>query len=374
MKIAINLLYLLPGIVGGTETYARGLLGGLASVDKNNEYFIFVNRESASWPLPDAANFTRVVCPVRASSQLTRYVFEQTGLPLLLKKYGADVVHSLGYVGPLWAPCRKIVTIHDMNTVGHKNMIPLIKRIFLGMFVKYSALTADHVITVSEFSRSEIMKYVKISPERISVTHEASNSVNKTFEAKDTQAVQQMYAIDGPYLLAFGGVTHNKNIPNLIKAFSKISPAIKHSLVLIGHLPPKTIIHGLIDELNLGGRVIMTGYVPDNHVHHLLKGSELFVFPSLYEGFGLPILEAQKNGVCVACSRRASLPEVAAAGAQYFDPESIEDMASVIAQCLNSDGLRKDLIAKGYENSEKYSWEKTATETLRLYHLVLQGK
>ena len=105
MKIGINLLYLLPGVVGGTETYAAGLLQGLAEIDQRNEYVVFVNRESENWPLPQAANFTRVVCPVRAAGRASRYFFEQVRLPRLLAQYHIDVVHSLGYVGPLVAPC-----------------------------------------------------------------------------------------------------------------------------------------------------------------------------------------------------------------------------------------------------------------------------
>src|SRR5437870_13548482 len=115
MRIALNLLYLIPGVVGGTETYAAGLLHGLANVDAQDQFVVFVNRESQQWPLPVSPNFTRVICPVSALSRSRRYFFEQVLLPRWLQKHAIDVVHSLGYVSPLFTSCASIVTIHDLN-------------------------------------------------------------------------------------------------------------------------------------------------------------------------------------------------------------------------------------------------------------------
>jgi hypothetical protein len=113
MKIGINLLYLIPGVVGGTETYASGLLPGLAAIDQENEYVVFVNWESADWPLPEASNFSRVVCPVSATSRSQRYFFEQLRLPVLLKRHSVNLVHSLGYASPLSIPCPLVVSVRD---------------------------------------------------------------------------------------------------------------------------------------------------------------------------------------------------------------------------------------------------------------------
>jgi hypothetical protein len=141
VRVGLDLLYLIPGVVGGTETYARGLLCGLSRVAADHEFVVFVNREADTWPLPDGP-FTRVVCPVDATSRLARYAFEQFRLPLWAKAYEVDVLHALGYVGPLAAPCALIVTVPDLNTVAFGHQLSRSKRIVLGAFTKWSRTTS----------------------------------------------------------------------------------------------------------------------------------------------------------------------------------------------------------------------------------------
>ena len=135
MKIGLNLLYLLPGIVGGTETYAAGLLNGLSKVDGENEYLVFVNSESASWPMPGRENFRRILCSVKASNRAGRYFFEQVRLPKVLKEKGVDLVHSLGYVGPLRPPCPAVLTLHDLNYRAIGSTMPWYRHLVLESLV-----------------------------------------------------------------------------------------------------------------------------------------------------------------------------------------------------------------------------------------------
>lgn len=372
MKIGINLLYLLPGVVGGTETYAAGLLHGLAEIDRQNEYCIFVNRESESWPLPRAANFTRIVCPIRAAGRVSRYFFEQARLPRLLARYRIDLVHSLGYVGPLLAPCPSVVTIHDLNYIVLRHAMPGVRRTALRFFSMQSARRANRVITVSHFSKSEICRTIKLDPGRITVTHEAvfRRDASNSSENWDDLAIR--YRIRTPYVVAFGGRTLNKNIPLLIRAFARVMEGSPHSLVLIGHIPPDVDLEMATREMR--DRITTTGPVPEEHLFPLLSHADLFVLPSLYEGFGLPVLEAQQAGVAVACSTAGSLPEVAGDGAIYFDPTSVEATAETIRRCLGDATLRSQLIAKGRENLARFSWEKTARETLAVYQDVFKQR
>ncbi|TRZ52645.1 hypothetical protein D4S03_03080, partial [bacterium] len=201
MKIGINLLYLLPGVVGGTETYAAGLLRGLAEIDRLNEYCVFVNRESESWPLPQAANFTRVVCPIRAAGRASRYLFEQVRLPRLLARYRIDVVHSLGYVGPLVAPCPSVVTIHDMNYIALRHAMPGMKRTALRFFSIQSARRANHVITVSHFSKREICRTIKLDPGKTTVTHEAVLRSDTSNSSENWDELTSRYRIRAPYVV-----------------------------------------------------------------------------------------------------------------------------------------------------------------------------
>jgi glycosyltransferase involved in cell wall biosynthesis len=371
MKIGINLLYLLPGMVGGTETYAAGLLHGLAEIDLRNEYVVFVNSESVNWPLPEAANFTRVVCPVRAARRASRYLFEQLRLPLLLSRYDIDVVHSLGYVGPLLAPCPSIVTIHDLNYFALKKTMPFIKRNVLRFFSMQSARRAAHVMTISHFSKGEICRIIKLEPSKTTVGHLGAGYGASNFSG-DWAELTSRYNIRTPYVAAFGGGTLNKNMPRLIRAFASVKDTFPHSLLLIGHIPSDLDLTAETKEVR--DRVTVTGYVPGDHILPLLSHAELFVLPSLYEGFGLPVLEAQQASVAVACSSAGSLPEVGGDGALYFDPTSVEQMADAIRHCLSDVRLRSQLISKGRENVSRFSWTKTAKETLSVYQRAVKSR
>jgi len=368
MRIGLNLLYLLPNIVGGTETYAAGLLHGLARLGDQNEFVIFINKESANWPIPQAANFVRVMCPVAAINRGQRYFYEQFRLPSMLKKYEIDVVHSLGYIGPLWTPCLAIVTVHDLNYLAIGHTMPLGKRYLLRFFSVQAAQRAKAVITVSSYSKSVICDELKIHPNKITVTLEGPRWNENYISPDVVNKIKASYGISGPYLVAFGGGALHKNIPRLLQAFAELKKELPHKLVLIGHLP---------HNLNLGELpedIIATGYVPAEHVLPLLMGAELFVLPSLYEGFGLPVLEAQQSGVPVVCSTAGSLPEVAGAAAVFFDPYSVEDMADKISRVAHAKVLQEELRQKGLINVKRFSWEKTARETMAVYQQVFETK
>ena len=164
----------------------------------------------------------------------------------------------------------------------------------------------------------------------------------------------------------------NKNMPRLIRAFTTVKDTFPHSLVLIGHIPSDLDLTAETREVR--DRVTVTGYVPGEHILPLLSHAELFVLPSLYEGFGLPVLEAQQASVAVACSSAGSLPEVGGDGALYFDPTSVEQMADAIRNCLSDARLRSQLISKGRENVSRFSWTKTAKETLSVYQRAVESR
>ncbi len=365
MRIGLNLLYIIPGENGGTQTYAESLIKALAALNTSDEFVVFVSEEGAALDLPPQANFRKIVCPVRAARREARYAYEQLIFPRLLRRHKLDVLHSLGYVCPLRVPCRSVVTIHDLNYLTPWHGMSRQKRLVLGWFIKQSARRADTVLTVSEFSKSEIHCRLRIPEAKIAVTLEGPR------EAPPPEAWKEIagrYAVDTPYVMAFGSLTANKNIPRLIQAFAAIQAQVPHTLLLVGHLPPGAELHTEIKALGLDGRVKITGYVPDSHIMPLLKHADLFVFPSLYEGFGLPVLEAQKAGTAVACSSAASLPEVAGDGAAFFDPALVEEISRVLLGCLQDPAQRESLAARGRANLQRFSWEQTAAQTLRCYH------
>jgi glycosyltransferase involved in cell wall biosynthesis len=366
MRIGLNLLYLLPGVVGGTETYAAGLLAGLAKINSDDEFIVFVNREAENWPLPGTSNFTRIVCPVRAVSRARRYCYEQLCLPRLIRAHGVDLVHSLGFVAPLFLPCPSVLTVCDIVFRTCADQIPLVRRLPLRFFTRQSVLRAKSIITISNFACSQIALEFGIPLAKITVTHLADSAIS----ADDTTlaAAMQRYGIKRPYIIAFSSFSPHKNIPRLLQAFTRAQRDYKlpHQLVLLGH--------GAAGERKdtQTQDVIFTGFVDGASKYALLKGADLLVFPSTYEGFGLPVLEAQKVGVPVVCSKAASLPEVAGEAAIYFDPLSIDAMAKAIGQVVLNPDLQKTLIQSGLQNAAKFSWEQTARLTLEVYRKTIK--
>ena len=221
MQVGINLLYLLPGVVGGTQTYAQELLRALAKQRETHEYFLFVNEESRDLPLPSAPNFQRVICPVRAHSRSARYRYEQLALPHQLKSCHLDVVHSLGYVGPRRSPCKHVVTIHDLNYRAFKGAMRADKRVVLGFFVRQTARHADHIIAVSQFSKEQIVQHLHIRADKISVVHEAAKTSGEAQGEGEPQAILEDYGVCSPYITAFSSLSLNKNMPRLLAAFAR---------------------------------------------------------------------------------------------------------------------------------------------------------
>ncbi len=378
MRIGINLLYLLPYPVIGTGTYAAGLLAGLARVAPDAQFCVFLNRESASWPLPTSRNFIRVHCPVSASSRASRYFFEQFGLPRLLRAHAVDLVHSLGYVSPLLTPCPSVVTVPDLNYRAFGQAMPLVRRLALSRFIYYSVRRAHAVIAISDYCRREILSAFRVSPQKVAVTHLAPREREEaSLAGSELQNLYHRLGITPPFLLAFGGGwSPHKNVPRLLQAFARARAKyhIPHQLALIGPPPDSGPCDDLLEQPELRSAVRFIGNLDDRSLKSVLSGAELFVLPSLYEGFGLPILEAMALGVPVVCSTAASLPEVGGNAAIYFDPLSVDDMAEKIGRVALDTALRERLKHLGAQNVQRFSWERTAQQTLEVYWSILRAQ
>jgi glycosyltransferase involved in cell wall biosynthesis len=372
MRIALNLLYLIPGVVGGTETYAVSLLKSLADYDRKNEYFVFVNRAAASLGLPDTDHFRRVVCGIHGSSRGLRYAWEQIVLPCQLKHYRIDLVHSLGYVGPLITHCPSVVTVPDLNHAALSQRMPATRRRVLKFFTTEAVRRAKHVLTISHFSKEEITRTMQVDPAKVTVTHLGPGRDWVTNAA--WESLSRQYGIPSSFVVAFAGGSVHKNIDRLMAAFKSAAKDLPHHLVLIGPAPPGMDIKKEAVEMGIADRVRTLGYIPTAHLQPILSHADLFVLPSLYEGFGIPVLEAQKAGVAVACSRVASLPEVAGDGAVFFDPQSVDDMSRVMQNCLMEPNVRSRLRDLGNANLKRFSWRKAAVETCAVYERVLQER
>ncbi|MGA8728522.1 MAG: glycosyltransferase family 1 protein [Terracidiphilus sp.] len=360
MRIALNLLYLIPTEFGGGETYARGLLCGLADCQGADEIFVYVNKSARDWPLPENGTFRKSICSISGRRRIIRYLYEQLVFPVLLLRDRIDVVHSLGNVSPLLAPCSAVVTISDLYFKHFAKNMSFFRLAALRFFVSLSARRSDQIITVSEFSRRELCREFPSAEKKITVTHLATQH-RPAFH--NSHYVDDTFRIGSPYFVAFSSESVHKNIEKLIEAYTyaRNHDGLLHKLVILG----KPIQNAPEVE-----GIAYTGYLSDSTLLTILGGASFLIFPSLYEGFGLPLLEAMAIGVPVACSTAGSLPEVAGDSALLFCPTSPLAIRSALVR-MSTDGELRDLLrSKGYENLKRFSWQKTAAETYRVLKLA----
>lgn len=374
-KIGINLLYINPKLAGGSVTYALKLVKEISLLDNNNKYIIYINKECKNINFEVGKNFEIRVLNFEYSSVYLRYFWEQLILPFYLNLDKIDLLHSLGYVTPLFTNVKKVVSILDINYKGHSNNMSASKRFLLGSMVNLSAIFSDKIITISEFSKKQIVKYTQVKENKIIVTLLSGSSDLPPSENKATNEILKKYNIFNEFIIAFSSPSPHKNIERLLEAVSEI---LKYNsnlkLVLVGHQHKSESLNKVIQKNNLNDDVIFTGFVPDEDIQPLMSNAKLFVFPSLYEGFGIPLLDAQVCQIPVVSSNAGSLPEVGGNAVLYFDPENTTEMTEVISRVLEKDSIKAEIIKKGIENREKFSWKKTAEQTLDVYKKILNYK
>lgn len=366
---------MLPGKVGGTETYLRGLLKGLSKIDIKNQYIIFTNRENHGTFDIKQDNFSEILCDVPAKFRSLRIFWEQVLLPFYIKKHRIDVLHSPGYVSPVWAKCAKVVTIHDMQYFYYPEYFPKAKLLYWRYLIPLSARNSDLVVTVSNNSKIDIINLLNIPAEKVIITYEASkffiDGLNNTWSDNNTFC---KHNIKRDYILSVASLLPHKNLDKLIEGFGLLANKVEHQLVLVGL--KGCALNTIRDAIKKKGikqdRVLLLGYVSDNELVTLYKKASLFVLPSLFEGFGIPLLEAMSLGCPVAASNRTSIPEVVGDAGVLFNPKDSKEIAQKIYSILYDSKLRDDLIKKGYERAKMFSWEKMAKQTLTAYYKAFE--
>jgi glycosyltransferase involved in cell wall biosynthesis len=269
------------------------------------------------------------------------------------------------------------VSVPDLNFKAFGNAMPFPRRFMLSLIVRQAVLRSNKVITISKFSRQEILREYDVPPEKIIVTYLAADIDNIKNETEGgTDGILDLPGVKQPYIVAFSSICPNKNISRLIEAFSdaKKNNRLEQKLALIGHKYPIEIGKKGAGLLDANKDVVWTGYLERQQVFGVLKRADFLVFPSFYEGFGLPLIEAMAAGVPVVCSNAASLPEVAGDAGVFFDPFSVKDMADTIVSVATNLQLRTNLRQKGFKNLERFSWKKTAAQTVAVYDELLQNR
>jgi len=343
----------------GLGRYTRNLLSSLLEVS-SDEFVVFAPRSFGR----EIAEFPRVkFVPVTSSY----YSFqEQTIFLMSLMQENLDLMHFLHFNAPVLYRRPFVVTIHDLTRFffpAQKNSGQFHQWAYEEVF-RSVVLHAQRIITVSEHTRSDLIRYFPQVANKTSVVYEGVDH-----KMPNGSGDQELLHALTDYLLFVGVWMTHKNIPRLLLSFKKIvENGYCGSLVVTGEGKPHHVdVPRLVKSIGLKDRVILPGKVDDDTLRHLYAGAKAFIFPSLYEGFGFPPLEAMSCGTPVAASRVSSIPEILGDAAAYFDPYSVDDMTNAITHLINDQGMQAELIERGRKRVSEYAWNTCASETLDVY-------
>jgi glycosyltransferase involved in cell wall biosynthesis len=355
----------------GIGTYIRNLLRHLSRLDQSTEYVLLCQKEHCGIVSSLGPNFRAVLEQAGAYS-----VREQVSVPFHLRREGADLFHAPHYVLPPLTPCRSVVTIHDCIHLRFPQYLPS----RLGhAYARASLWAATHrasrVLTVSEASKRDILSYFPISADKIDVIYNAIDErFNQPPSAEDVTRVRERYQLNDPFVLYAGNIKPHKNLERLIEAFHMFRrPEFEHvRLLIIGdEISKHATLRRAVHRLNLHKHVRFLGFVPDPTLAVLYRLAAAFVFPSLYEGFGLPPLEAMASGTPVITSNVSSLPEVVGDAAILIDPYDPEAIADAMRRLLSDPVLRADMSRRGLARARHFSWERSIQRVREIYGEVL---
>ncbi len=378
MRIALRIAFdatAIPDNRAGAGTYIVSLIQALSRTDRDNEYVVFVKPEHLSEFGPLGPNFRLV--PVPLSSTPRRLVWEQTALPSAVRRLKADVLHSPHYTMPLLpgGGCRHVVSFHDMTYLLMPALHLRFHRLFFPRMMRLSVRRADRLLVISESTRRDLERLLPASIGKITTTPLAAGPVFQPAPASEIQEACTRYTlIPGRFLLYVGVLEPRKNVPMLLQAFAQIAPQFPDvPLVLVGK--KGWMYDAIFAELTAQGladRVIFTGYVPEEDLPRLYGGARAFVYPSLYEGFGLPVLEAMQCGAPVVTTDISSMPEVAGDAALLVKPDDVNGLAAALTRVLSDDALAADLRERGLARAAGFSWDRCARETRAVYEELVK--
>ena len=363
----------------GDEAVFFNLVKNLAEVDKSNQYFLFTDRnpkedhdlkdEIRKLQLPNNFQIIFINSP-------NRFWWNLWALPDYLRKNPLDIFH-IQYIAPFWLPkkVKMVLTIHDISFNFFPQFIKKSDLFFLKMLIPRSLRMAARIIAVSEFTKKEIKKYYNISAEKIAVVHNGVDFelFDKYIDQNKLAEIRKKYSLPEKFLLYIGTLQPRKNLPALIQAMHILQE--KYNLedikfVIAGNREAHNFdpeIDEAIEKYGLDKSVIFPGWIDEEDKPAIYKLAQCFVFPSLYEGFGIPIIEAMSAGTPVISSNSSCLPEIGKTGVIFADPKKPEEFAKRIHDILTDENLKESLIKKGKETAKNYTWQKNSEKTLGVY-------
>ena len=363
----------------GLGKFTYHLIHALAKIDSRNEYIIYLDLPQAAEKLPQVKNFHwKVLTPSNY------FIWEQICLPLQAAKDGLDLLHSPANTAPLCLSkkIKLIITVHDVMFLLPFSVLPKspsvyqnIGRFYRKIIVTAAARKAGIVATDSHYSAKDIIRYLKINKNKIKVVYLGSDQMAEQLQSRpsDNETLEK-YKIHKPYLLALGGTDPRKNTEKVIQSFQKLNreERQKYQLVIVGiDRHRNSNFSELVKDFQLEDRIVFTGFVGESELATLYRQAYLFIYSSLYEGFGLPVLEAMSTGKPVVASKTTSIPEVGGRAVLYVNPESADEIACGIQKILNdSPDAYQNRVDLGLQQAAQFSWEKTALAYRSLYEAI----
>jgi glycosyltransferase involved in cell wall biosynthesis len=374
MHVGLNLLFLVPGETGGMEVYARELIPELVAAAPGSRFTAFVNREAAAAQGPWGELIPAVTVPVHARSRVERVRAEQQLLAPLAAGAGVEVLHSLASTAPAWGRFRRVVTVHDLAyrlaPEAHLGLLGLGMRVL----VPLAARRSHRIIVDAQSTREDLRRELRVAPAKVDVVPLGVGTGRRAAPRPEAEIRSWLAAGERPIVLSVSAKRPHKNLLRLIGALALIAPERRPLLVIPGY--PTAHEHDLrrrAADLGVAAEVRLLGWIDAGELEGLYAAAACFVFPSLLEGFGLPVLEAMARGVPVACSGRGALGEVAGEAALRFDPESEPAMAAAIERLLADRAEAERLRRAGLERAARFTWAATAAGTLASYERALRS-
>jgi len=358
----------IPARRGGAGNYIFRLAKALPEVDRENHYLFFAKRAHADELGHTPANVE--VIAVDHPSRPLRLLWEQSLLPRQLRRRRVDLLHSPHYTMPLRKPCRCVVSIPDLTFELMPRMHTLSKRLFFRRMMRWSIDHADRLIAISNSTRADLIRLLGVRPDRVVAVPLAADVGFRPVPAAEAEATCAEYGLGRRGFILFVGVLEpRKNLPLLLEAYAALPPGLAvMPLVVVGKkgwMFSETLAQ--VDRLGLDGRVRFTGHVPQAHLPALYSGARVVVYPSLYEGFGLPVLEAMQCGAPVITTTSSSIPEVAGDGAVLVDPHDVDGLTGALVKVLSDEAFAAELSRRAQRQASRFSWERCARETLEVY-------
>ncbi len=352
----------------GITWYIYNLLAHLPPSD--HRYIAFLGERKAEGLFPQVdLRFSRLP----AGTPLARILWEQAVLPFQLKKEGVDLIHSLAFVQPLFTSCPGVVTVYDLSFLLFPEGFNPWKRLYLRYMTPYSAQRSRRVIALSQSTKNDLKRLLGIPEEKIEVIPCGVDSRFRPLNGNLISQFRQKRTLPERMILFVGTIERRKNVSLLLEAYAQIKRYIPHALVLAGARGWGA--DGILAQAEKSNAdVIFAGYVEQEELPLWYNAADLLAYPSLYEGFGLPPLEAMASGTPVLTSITSSLPEVVGDAAILIDPQNADEIARAMLKVLQDKGLQEEMRKRGLERAKRFTWQGAAEETVRVYEEVMRGE